>query len=1137
MTTPSIIKRALTFDFSSSVEFPGQPPATMEVAVIAVSDEANPTANATYIDPSPQVQTVLLTQATNSVVFYLVPSNAPGLVGPVTYRAMWREGVTGRTYTQDFQMPDQDCHWAQLQSLGALISGASYLQQSDLGVPGRVAQLNSAGQVVDSHGTPVATAGDITSVTGMVTAEQVARQQAVNNLNTTLLATLNQQVGQAETTLLNALNAQDIDLESQISQGDGTVTNLVNAETVRAEAAEQALHNQVAANSTNLTTVMNSLDNKADLVGGTVPLSEIPQAAITTVVPVANVGAMLSMDASQIKPGWIASVTGSGSYLYLGPTTGTLANWYNLTQVLSVNGKTGAVVLVPSDIGALAANGTIQQSQVAGLAAALATLTPLTTTQVLQTQVNGIQNDTTIPHLVSGLLPKADMPVDSVFVDNNELVTKDGTVLSGLGGGGGGSVSSVNGKIGIVVLGPSDVGALPVNQSIPESQVINLVTQLNTIDNNISTLQTDVTTLQSGSGGTTVIDGGTPASTGGGTPPSAASWVFWDAPSLEFGSTPGTLAGTTQLHSPFGIDVSGATTGTVNDYYINPAGAQPSDVVYPYITPNGHLQLRQWNESNPVDPPLALQSDLSALTTTVAAKANEADLVTLQNNAATVTQLNSTNSAVSSLQNQVNGMLPITESQVTNLVSDLAGKASLIGGTVPLSQLPGIPQTQVLNLGNTLAQKADLVSGTVPLTEMPQNIPQSYVANLSSALGGKADLVGGTVPLSELPALPQTQVQGLTSALAGKADLVNGVLASSQIPAIALDTPQSVASTAAMTALSSTSVHVGTVCIVTGGSGQGSYILSTSDPSQLANWLPLNSGTSPVTSVNGYVGTVVLAASDVGAWSSSSPIPQSGVQNLTSTLATFATTTALNTAVAPLQSATQVQNTLSASVPIKALVNYVATSAVPSLSGQQTIDGVLVSVGSVVLLTAQSASVNNGIWTVNSSSWSRPTDYATNAYFIKDTVVMVSSGNNNANTFWQETAASGVVDTNNSTWAKVMTAGPPLVYTAGNGVTITGTSVAVTPVVGGGILSSGSGVQVDTSIVARKYSTTIGDGTHTTLTVTHNLGTTDLTSVFVRDTGSNNQVLVCPTIVNSNSFTLEFASAPATGQYRVSVSA
>lgn len=69
-----------------------------------------------------------------------------------------------------------------------------------------------------------------------------------------------------------------------------------------------------------------------------------------------------------------------------------------------------------------------------------------------------------------------------------------------------------------------------------------------------------------------------------------------------------------------------------------------------------------------------------------------------------------------------------------------------------------------------------------------------------------------------------------------------------------------------------------------------------------------------------------------------------------------------------------------------------------------------------------------------------------------------------------------------------------------------------------------------------KYAATIGDGTNVSYTITHNLGTTDVT-VLIYDVLSSPyaQVYTDVEITGANSITVRFATAPASGKYRVIV--
>lgn len=68
-----------------------------------------------------------------------------------------------------------------------------------------------------------------------------------------------------------------------------------------------------------------------------------------------------------------------------------------------------------------------------------------------------------------------------------------------------------------------------------------------------------------------------------------------------------------------------------------------------------------------------------------------------------------------------------------------------------------------------------------------------------------------------------------------------------------------------------------------------------------------------------------------------------------------------------------------------------------------------------------------------------------------------------------------------------------------------------------------------------KYSADIGDGSETEITVTHNLGTQDVTVTVRRNAAPYDVVYPDVEITNTNSIKLLFAVAPTSNQYRVTV--
>jgi phage-related tail fiber protein len=191
-----------------------------------------------------------------------------------------------------------------------------------------------------------------------------------------------------------------------------------------------------------------------------------------------------------------------------------------------------------------------------------------------------------------------------------------------------------------------------------------------------------------------------------------------------------------------------------------------------------------------------------------------------------------------------------------------------------------------------------------------------------------------------------------------------------------------------------------------------------------------------------------------------------------------------------------------------------ASTANITLSGAQTIDGVSVIAGDRVLVKNQSAGADNGIYVAASGAWSRAADYDAASELVGGTV-FVSEGTANGNSQWTMTTDAPItLGTTALVWTQ---AGGGTSYTAGNGILI-----------GGGVISA------DPAVVARKASATIGDGSATTITVTHNLNTQDV-AVSVKEVSSNAGVLVDWVANGVNTVQLTFGTAPTSGQYRATV--
>lgn len=190
------------------------------------------------------------------------------------------------------------------------------------------------------------------------------------------------------------------------------------------------------------------------------------------------------------------------------------------------------------------------------------------------------------------------------------------------------------------------------------------------------------------------------------------------------------------------------------------------------------------------------------------------------------------------------------------------------------------------------------------------------------------------------------------------------------------------------------------------------------------------------------------------------------------------------------------------------------TTANITLSGAQTIDGVSVVAGDRVLVKSQTTGSGNGIYIAATGAWTRATDFDTGAEAL-GAATFVSEGTTLGNSVWlQTTDAPITIGTTALVFAQV---GGGSSYTAGNGVAINA-----------GVIS------VDPTVTARKASATIGDGTATTITFTHNLNTQDVI-VAIKEVSTNAGVITDWVANGVNTVQLTFGTVPTSGQYRVTV--
>lgn len=241
-----------------------------------------------------------------------------------------------------------------------------------------------------------------------------------------------------------------------------------------------------------------------------------------------------------------------------------------------------------------------------------------------------------------------------------------------------------------------------------------------------------------------------------------------------------------------------------------------------------------------------------------------------------------------------------------------------------------------------------------------------------------------------------------------------------------------------------------------------------------------------------------------------------------------------------------------------------------------SIDGISLSEGSRVLVKNQSDATENGVYRFvgSDSDMVRTTDMSDGSTIRSGRATTVISGLVNDNSVFVLSNDTPTVEVGVDELEFVRLGGGNVSYSAGNGLTLTdetfsvdlransglavdstGLAIATSAAGNGlgisdGVLSVNVGqhlqitsdtVSVDTTdlvtnpnTVVRKYAAAVPSG-NTSATITHNLGTRDVTvAVFENDNGYDQ---VYPDIqhTTTNSITLVFAVAPSTNEFRVVV--
>lgn len=214
-------------------------------------------------------------------------------------------------------------------------------------------------------------------------------------------------------------------------------------------------------------------------------------------------------------------------------------------------------------------------------------------------------------------------------------------------------------------------------------------------------------------------------------------------------------------------------------------------------------------------------------------------------------------------------------------------------------------------------------------------------------------------------------------------------------------------------------------------------------------------------------------------------------------------------------------------------VRVAAQSNINLASPGGTIDGVNMVAGDRVLVPIQTSGPENGgyVWNGAATPMTRSADMSTAAE-LEQAVLTVEEGTS-ANASFRQTAVNFALGTDAVTWtsfgssigaASETLAGKAEIATQTETDTGTDDARIVTPLK----LATWAGRKL-------KYSAAFGDGSATSYTITHNLGTRDVHVIVREDAGSYRQVICEVQITSTNAVTLVFSAAPTTNALRAIV--
>lgn len=200
-----------------------------------------------------------------------------------------------------------------------------------------------------------------------------------------------------------------------------------------------------------------------------------------------------------------------------------------------------------------------------------------------------------------------------------------------------------------------------------------------------------------------------------------------------------------------------------------------------------------------------------------------------------------------------------------------------------------------------------------------------------------------------------------------------------------------------------------------------------------------------------------------------------------------------------------------------------------------TIDGVVMVANDRVLVRAQTAGAENGIYIWNGAAvvMTRANDMNVAAE-VEQAVVTVEEGTN-VGTTWRQSAVNVTLGTTTLAWGAFGTSAPAA------SETVAGIAEVATQVETDAGTDDGRFVtplKLATSVFStRKFAANFGDGSATSFVLTHNLNTFDVDVEVFRNSGNRDTVIIETQRTSVNAVTLVTDTAPAANAFRALIRA